>query len=431
MVDLRVKYVKFDNGENYPILINSESELPLFMPTLYMTTMRRAANAAVNTMNAELRAIILLYKWASIHSIDIENRFEYADFLELHEIEAIVLLARSTTKNLSEQYDQKININTKKTNVVSHESFRKTAPKQDQYVSGSTAATRVRNIRDYLDWLSLRALLKANRSGDRYNSIGSSRTLMINAFTARVPKSKNRNTENNREGFDQNVIDHILGVLNPNSPDNPFVDKDIRIRNQLIFIIVLSLGIRRGEALGIKIDDINFQDDTLLIRRRADDPEDTRSDQPNAKTRDRKLPLREGTSSLLREYIFYVRSKVPGAKTHKFLFVTHKPGKYLGKPLSLLGYSKIFRSLRERVPTIPENLIGHNLRHTWNELFSELMDKNDVKSERELMLRSELMGWKPGSDTAQVYTKRHIKKKASEQSIKLQEKIFGIKNNEK
>lgn len=430
MSPFKVRTIKFDDGERYPILQHSGTGIPLFIPTLYITTMRRSANRAANTLQTDLRAIMQLYTWASIDGVDIEDRFAHGQFLSVEEIEAVVRAARMKYDELVELHEFK-DIVKPVSNVVSHERFRKAAPKKLNQVMAATGATRIRNIRDYLDWLATKSLSRTSTKSGEFEAIDAARNLMKESFTARLPKGGGRNVEGGREGLSSEVVDHILYVLNPESPENPFADAGTRVRNQIIFLLLLSLGIRRGECLGIKIEDINFQDDTLLIRRRADDPDDPRKDQPNAKTKDRKLELKPALVAILQEYIMDVRSKVPGAKKHTFLLVTHKPGKHIGKPLSHAGYSKFFSSLRDRVPGIPRSVTGHALRHTWNDKFSKLMDSKDVSEDQEKQMRAYMMGWSYDSEMAAVYTKRHIRKKAAEASLELQQKIMGKNNDAK
>ena len=63
----------------------------------------------------------------------------------------------------------------------------------------------------------------------------------------------------------------------------------------------------------------------------------------------------------------------------------------------------------------------HQLRHTWNDNFSILMDEQDeLNAQQEEDTRSYLMGWKAGSGTATHYTKRFTQKKSYEAALALQ-----------
>ena len=81
--------------------------------------------------------------------------------------------------------------------------------------------------------------------------------------------------------------------------------------------IIYGLGIRRGEALGIKIGDhVQWDRSRILIARNADDPDDPRKRQPLAKTRDRFLPIRDKLIDMMHAYVTHIRFKVPGARKH-------------------------------------------------------------------------------------------------------------------
>jgi integrase len=68
------------------------------------------------------------------------------------------------------------------------------------------------------------------------------------------------------------------------------------------------------------------------------------------------------------------------------------------------------------------------LRHTWNDRFSEEVDKKDIDPETEKHIRSYLMGWAPTSSTAATYTRRHAQRKAREVSLALQTKLMNPGN---
>ncbi len=76
-------------------------------------------------------------------------------------------------------------------------------------------------------------------------------------------------------------------------------------------------------------------------------------------------------------------------------------------------------------------LHAHELRHTWNNRFSEYMDtKVDApKPEEQESQRSYLQGWKPDSGTAATYTKRFTREKAVEASLQLQDGIARVPEN--
>jgi len=75
-------------------------------------------------------------------------------------------------------------------------------------------------------------------------------------------------------------------------------------------------------------------------------------------------------------------------------------------------------------------LTPHILRHTANDLYSELMDEKEMLPPEEEKTRSYKMGWREGSGTTETYTRRHIEVKAKEASLALQAKFNKDENNE-
>jgi integrase len=226
-----------------------------------------------------------------------------------------------------------------------------------------------------------------------------------------APASSNRYAITNRKGFLQKEVDQILAVMDPESPRNPWKGEHAKARNYLIARWLVHLGIRRGELLNVRIDDINFQTQRVRIERRPDDSRDPRANQPRVKTRGRELPLGSQLTALTHEYVRTFRAAQAHAPQHGYLFVASGNG----APLSLPQLGAIFAFLRKRRPELPRNLMPHVLgRHTWNTRFSELADERELSPELEKKVRSRAMGWSETSNTAATYTRRHVEREADE-----------------
>ncbi|SNR39776.1 Phage integrase family protein [Puniceibacterium sediminis] len=405
------------------------------MPTLYITTRVRSGNYASKTLERHLRAIMHLYTWAMIDSIDVEIRLAQCEILNLHEIDSLVRACRSSYDVLVQTQNAPLKRQPRIGKVVSYEGARASAPKKTDEVAGPTAANRIRAIRDYLDWLMCASYNRTSKKSGSFDNFETARLYMRDAFTARLPINRGRAEQGNREGLSSDELDLLLQVLNPEDLKNPWSDKSLALRNQVIFLMLYTLGIRRGEVLGLKISNINFRNLEVSIHRRADDPDDPRVDQPNAKTKDRILHLEPPVADMIHDYIIKHRIRIPGAKQNPFLFVTHKPGPYQGRPLSTAGYSKMIETLRKRVPTLPDDLSGHSLRHSWNDYFSKFVDQkrlegNNITAEREQQMRSYLMGWSEDSSTAATYTRRHVREASKKISLEMQKRFIMEQGNE-
>ncbi len=394
----KVRWLVMATGERLPVLVSSADGIPMFLPVVWLVSMRRATHRAANTLHANLQALKLLYTWATRDGIDIERRMSDGAFLTNGELAALVGASRQE-------------IGQRGAKVVGLTKAKQSGVAVDVGVCRETSANRLRTIADYLGWLGREGYARlAPLEADARLSLCSA---MLGHLRAMSPSGKGRNTVGMREGPSSEVMDTILASIEIDAANNPWQDLGLRVRNRLLINLFFALGLRRGEALGVRIESIDFRKATLTVVRAPDDPDDPRTYQPLAKTRDRILPLKEGLARMIEDYVLRIRSKIPGVRKHSFLFVSHQTG----APLSLVAVNKVFTSLRERVVGLPENLTPHVMRHAWNDAFSALMDRKQVTEERETQMRSMMMGWSPTSGTAAVYTRRHVREEARRASL--------------
>lgn len=70
-----------------------------------------------------------------------------------------------------------------------------------------------------------------------------------------------------------------------------------------------------------------------------------RAYQPVVKTRERVFPLIPELANQIYNYVIRLRNKIPRAKKHGYLFITHKSGVSQGLPLSNAGFGKFMGML--------------------------------------------------------------------------------------
>ncbi|MBK1680757.1 tyrosine-type recombinase/integrase [Rhodocyclus tenuis] len=143
--------------------------------------------------------------------------------------------------------------------------------------------------------------------------------------------------------------ERILELLDPKNPANPFSDLSTRIRNQSIFELMYYTGIRLGELLNPRIQDVEFGNPTsLYIVRRPHAADDPRSNPAQVKRKSRVLPLSHpGAAKHLKEYLDDIRPELE-KRYHEptalmFLSIDR------GTPLSARAVQKIFKELRASV----------------------------------------------------------------------------------
>ena len=358
--------VVLESGERLPMLCERSSGLPLFEATLYALTELRARNRASATIQQALRAVMVLCLVLDRLGIDLEQRLIEGRLLEFGDLDEVVRCCRLPLEALSADEPTSEPSSAK---VISLEKGRMRASAATRaQVDPSTAAIRIHYIRDYLKWRVAAQLLKLRRhsNSDNYSALKLSSDIVLSVLNERIPSSRGRSHLSPRQGMAESELATLVEVIQPTSPENPWKGAHAKERNALIIRWLLTLGVRRGELLGIRVTDLDFHTNDVLIARRAHDPYDPRRLEPNTKTRDRRLAMHEDLAVLTRSYITGARRRIEGARRHEYLFVANGTG----SPLSLGGLNKLFVVLRSKCPNLPDELSPHVLHHTWNDDFS-------------------------------------------------------------
>ncbi|HWR14600.1 MAG TPA: site-specific integrase [Terriglobales bacterium] len=387
-----LKTIILRSGERLPMLL-TDSGVPLYGPTVFSVAEVRNRHRASNTIVNALGALSVFQTFLDEHGIDLLARLDEGSLLELGEIEGLV---RTCRMDLSASSPQKA------------------------LVTSQVCASRLRTICKYIEWTVKGKLLEREY---RHSQLLQQRgKIAVDTIRARIPPATAQLDA--REGLAPETVQRVMDIVRPDSPENPWRTEHARVRNHLIWILLYQLGIRGGEFLGIRNQHINFRKGTLMIMRQADSIDDPRPRQPNAKTLARELALSEQLQKQVSDYILHYRRKLKNASKHDFLLVSES-----GSPLSYAALNKVFAVLRQKHPELPRNLTGHVLRHTWNDVFSEYADGHKIDEESEKRIRAYQMGWKPTSNSAAIYTRRTVRKKAQQVSLSLQSVLVPEGNN--
>lgn len=415
----RIKVLVMESGERFPLIVRASDNEPLFEPTAFLSRERRPNGLAFSTLRAYAEAIRFLLTWADCAGIDLQQRLNEGQILDLHEVEALAGSARRGVDDLHRATPTR-DAALQALRLITPERARRRAGRSSSVVDPAVTGTRLRYIADYLEWLA-----KSKRHRLRADSVLAA-TLdkaideVPKTLRARVPIAGNRNPDTQREGLPEDVQERLLQVTASDSVENPFRKKFARDRNELIVLILYHLGLRQGELLKLKIDKAHFdaRKRLLYVTRSPDDPADPRADAPQAKTRARKLELSDRLTKKILDHIVNHRRHRPNSGRHAFLFVSNS-----GDPLSKSALSKIFVTIRISKSDLPDHLSPHPLRHTFNENLSEMFDKDGVTDENEKRLRSYLNGWSETSNTAAIYLRRRTRKNAQKIGVDLQNKL--------
>jgi integrase len=391
------------SGERYCLLVNPDSGMPLFHPNLFVTTQVRNRSLSVASMDAASTAINVLLTYCAGRGIDLESRIRARRFFSPAELDAI----RDECQRRRSKHAGPAAM-----------PFR--GRKARQRIGAGSEYARLTYIANYLRWLS-HTLLGSTVDESTTRQID----LVHRGLIGRRPLG--RRSAAVKSGPTPKQIATLQEVVDPAAGRSPFKDGSVCARNALIIDLLFYLGIRGGELLNICIKDIDWKRQQIVVARRPDEKSDPRSRQPLVKTLDRRIPLSDTLVERLHAYVVKHRNKVPAARKHDYLLVTHKSGKTLGQPLSIAGYQKIIKVLAAAAPEL-EGIHGHLLRHGWNERFSDYMDRQErpPSPERQEAMRSYAQGWKEGSGTSATYNRRFIQRKAHEAQLELQQSTIRL-----
>lgn len=422
---MKVKLFIGSTGERLSILLDDNS-MPLAYPNLFVTSMYRNSDQASSSCQKALEHISYLYEICNGLDINIEQRIAKGIFFTLEEIRKIAYYAgitRSASHEKLKSSSNVVKLKSRKPRLLENARHSIVIEKAKDKVFWQTKYNRITVFGKYISWL------------ERYHHPHTENKTESYFFDLRPQKSQGFTYGEileslNYKSLNANERVIFLDRIRPDYSENPWTNSDIRMRNYAIFMFMYSLGVRIGECLNVKLDDFVLRNGQrfVLIKRSPGDPNDTRTNQPRVKTNSRALALTPKLQIILDTYIHEHRANVENVGRTNFLFVSHRLRDGKVNPLSISAVGKIFSQLSV---VLGFNIYPHRLRHTWNDRFSEAMDKliavgktSEEKSEAD---RCQLMGWQSGSMMSLVYSSRHNAKRAMTFALNMQDEDFDLK----
>ncbi|GGD61579.1 site-specific integrase [Lacimicrobium alkaliphilum] len=414
----KLTHLLFQSGERYPALIDDDG-IPDFWVTLYVTVQLRTSHTA-NAIENIIRNIMHFKLWEEVEQRDIIWELINGQLPDNDDVYSLRDHCLVQTKSVRRMHRLKSDGNVARLEQL-FPAGRKTLPR----VSKTHYAIRLTHIADFLKFTARCVMRRRSDYAQKCQEIDRFIEL-IKAQRKKVSKHKSRA---NFEAPPIEIFESFMEFVNEKNPDNPFKNPGIRFRNSLIFELLYATGCRSGELLGLRIDDIDFINNRISIVRRHDTVDDWRARQPVAKTLERSIFIENNLLRRLRSYILDVRSKIPFATKHPYIFVTHKKGKYQGHPISNSNFKdRILRAATMKRPELYQGITRHGFRHNFNYKISVRTDANNeavarnkeqaiaegrslITESQEIKSRMELNGW-ASENSAHIYNRRHIREKA-------------------
>ncbi|MCX0339445.1 tyrosine-type recombinase/integrase [Acinetobacter radioresistens] len=403
MKKTHIKKFRASDSHLMTVLVDDEG-LPLFHPNVYVNSKYRSLGFSDNSIEKILRSIGMVYLWAEINRINLDQVLFSPQFLSISQLEDIAFFLRLKR----EEQDKHLNKNkmltpSNLTKQIENIIF-SSAKSSQSAVSASEGSYRIRAVANFLDFCLSRSKYKPTAS--KPNDLGQ----RVDLFRSLAPRVVNKGDQDALEGLSKSDRNIVRELFDPNNPNNPFLKDFHKYRNELMYEIFIHTGIRRNELRHIKLDDISYSNLTLDIR--------------VSKTKVRTLPFSRNLCDKYREFVTRYLSKIPPKnRKHNYLFTTSS-----GKHLSNDAINLVVRTVKEAIQA-DRDLTPHTLRRTWNDIFSELIDtlppeqKPSIESEKNI--RNRLMGWSSTSTMSAIYARRTIREKADEMANLLANTIIS------
>lgn len=179
--------------------------------------------------------------------------------------------------------------------------------------------------------------------------------------------------------YSQADLDALLAAC-----DTEFTDDRIAATVRTVIGLLAATGLRIGEALGLRVDDIDSENDLLVIQA--------------AKSAERLVPVHPSTTTALAQYIALPARTATHPDPHGPVFVTSN-----GTGYAYASFQSLFKRVREAAGLAPRGRARprlHDLRHTFATAHMTAAYTHRGDPERVLSL---LATWLGHSDTAHTY----------------------------
>ena len=259
---MRVEIIAHESGDLLPLLLDSDG-MPVPTPNEFIISRR---SLSPNTLIRNLRELSVLYRWLEKEGIDLDSRISCPLFFNEAEIKGGLV-----------EYLRRDHETRQKVKKIA--------------VKPNTFNQRLTTVRQFSAWYIDVVTGSVPYSSNRYQQLidnkqrllGFLETSFINALPTNRSKVK---------GLNGREIDFLLAVLNPESTQAYGKDSAVRYRNYILTMIMLYYGLRPGELLSLRVEDVEIGAiSSIRVERRPPDPSDRRKPRPQIKRNGRALPI--------------------------------------------------------------------------------------------------------------------------------------------
>jgi integrase len=393
-LNMYVEIIDHPSGDQLPILLDSDG-LPIPMPSEFVMG-RRALG--INTLVRNLRELLVLYRWLEKERIDLWDRIVKGRAFTEAEIRGGLI--ESLRRDQSQ--DRKV-----KKLTVTPNSFNQ----------------RLTTIRQFIGLHFDIYLGSISFNDTRYEYIREQKVRTISWLNSSFISAPPINASK-QKGLTLNQAMFLLNYLEPKNDQIFGRDPSVHFRNYVSVMIMLNYGLRPGELLSLKVEDIEFGAiSAIKVERRQADPKDKRKPRPHIKRNGRVMPIdNPNFAKYLDEYIMTWREKLEAKATEEseYLILSDE-----GKPLSQPSVVQFFQILRNRFPDdLPSNLSAKSLRHTFSSNMERMLKGVGMDEVRRSEALADLRG-DSSLSSQEVYIAQEIQEQANKAMRNYHNKLLG------
>lgn len=330
---MKIELVTHKTGEQIPAMLDA-SGMPVVLPNEFVLSRR---SLSTNTLVRNLRELSVLYRWLEKSNSDLsakllaQNSFTEAE-LKCGLVEAL-------------RVDQANGCNSA--------------------VAPNTFNQRLTTIRQFFGWNMDVLISQLPLSSSDYERLTVRKSFLLkmldSSFMAATPIRKSL-----RKGLSDAEVHFLLAVLNPYAEEAYGRDSAVKFRNYVSVGLMLFCGLRPGELLSLRVEDIQVGAiSAVMVERRPADPLDLRRPRPRIKRNGRVIPIENRQLTFaLNEYIVTWREALESKNQDEsdYLILSDE-----GSPLSQSSITQLFQLLRSQYDNdFPKNFTAKSLRHTFS-----------------------------------------------------------------
>lgn len=378
---MRIEIVTHKTGEQIPIMLDS-SGMPVVLPNEFILARRFLST---NTLVRNLRELAVLYHWLEKSNYDLSARLLAQNSFNEAELKGGLVEALRIDQSKGQGFA----------------------------VSPNTFNQRLTTVRQFISWSMDMLTSQLPMSSLDYELLRNRKSFLLKTFDSGFMSATPMRTSLSK-GLNEAEVDFLLEVLDPNADQGFGRDSAVRFRNYVSVGLMLFCGLRPGELLSLRVDDIQIGAiSAVKVERRLTDLFDTRRPRPQIKRNGRIIPIDNGQLAFaLNDYIVTWREMFERKSNveSEYLILSDE-----GVPLSQSSITQFFQLLRKLYSDyLPDNLTAKSLRHTFSSRMERILRASGMDEQR----RREALALLRGDSSLQSQD-TYIAQEVEEQALKL------------